>query len=377
MFADRIGLDGKFMSETSDAPLLELPDELLACVLRDVDALIAVACVCKQLSTVLANNDSLWVMAADAVAPCSPLSARATMLTLRRVGMILKPFVVQPPLLSVPQRVRCAANRTSAGTTMMQHGVEPLNFREREWLRWYGRMRNGTMHLSFEGSGRVALHLHDACTDKCIACVLQEGVAHGNQRAATPTAAMPLTLASGEEQLAEAVREFRHRVGLVSRISVVDGTKDSARRALLLLGGLPRCVCRKLDALTIEGCPDSALTSLIEWCGEDCPAGEVAGNRRMADGMPAVVIAEQARLRLSIGHAMCVVGSLVRQLVRLDNDVATNRGCENAPRRTVQHVVLVAAGQKAAETLEKAVRSISFKSHQALLPASSEVPTVA
>ena len=60
---------------------------------------------------------------------------------------------------------------------------------------------------SFEGSGRVALHLHDACTDKCIACVLQEGVAHGNQRAATPTAAMPLTLASGEEQLAEAVRE--------------------------------------------------------------------------------------------------------------------------------------------------------------------------
>ena len=31
-----------------------------------------------------------------------------------------------------------------------------------------------------------------------------------------------------------------------------------------------------------------------------------------------------------------------------------------------QHVVLVAAGQKAAETPEKAVRSISFKSHQAL-----------
>ena len=61
VFADRIGLDGKFMSETSDAPLLELPDELLACVLRDVDALIAVACVCKQLSTVLANNDSPWL----------------------------------------------------------------------------------------------------------------------------------------------------------------------------------------------------------------------------------------------------------------------------------------------------------------------------
>ena len=104
-----------------------------------------------------------------------------------------------------------------------------------------------------------------------------------------------------------------------------------------------------------------------------------------ARGMPAVVVAEQARPRLSIGHAMGVVGSLVKQLVQYDASSSAGKDgeevaatCDQAapaapcapPRfrpRHVQHVVLVAAGPKAADTLERAVCSIAFKSHLALV----------
>ena len=87
--------------------------------------------------------------------------------------------------------------------------------------------------------------------------------------------------------------------------------------------------------------------------------------------MPAVIIAEQARPRLSISHAMTMVGSLVRQLMR-DDHQAVDGADELAARPTlprggrIHHVVFVMASHAAADTLTKAVRSIVFKSHVAL-----------
>ena len=80
--------------------------------------------------------------------------------------------------------------------------------------------------------------------------------------------------------------------------------------------------------------------------------------------MPAVVIAEQARPRVSIGHAMSLVGSLVRQLVALD----AAAGSLGVPAGRIQHLVFVAASRQSAETFEKAICSIAFKSHLALGP---------
>ena len=97
-------------------------------------------------------------------------------------------------------------------------------------------------------------------------------------------------------------------------------------------------VCKKLDTLSIEGCPPDALASL---------ARSSEGGR-----IPAAIIAEQARPKISIGHAMDLVGALLKQVV--------------AHEDSIRHVIFIASGTASADVLEKAVRSIAFKSHQVL-----------
>jgi len=85
----------------------------------------------------------------------------------------------------------------------------------------------------------------------------------------------------------------------VGRLSVVDGSRDAGQKLCRYLRRLPPAVCRTLDELSTEGLEDGALRRTA----------------RDGDGMPAVLLAEQARPKVSIGHAMDVLGSLLRQLV--------------------------------------------------------------
>ena len=347
---------------TSDAARLlpDLPDDVLASILASSHlaashALCALSCVSKRFAGTLALStfDHVWRPSSASCArqPSTLLTWRGEFLYLTRTRHALKPFAMQPPASS-PQKLRCAfasALVPHCSPRGSSHGMAPLTTRERAWIQWFGRMQDGVLHLGpcrFDATATcgTALHLHDTATDECIACAFHEaGGGCGLAFAATGTGCVV-----GNERLMRAVAELRHRVHLVQRLHVVDGTKEPGKRALAVLHSLPRCLCKKLE-LELEGCPPGALAEL------DGPADDSATNT-----MPAVVIAEQARLRLSIGHAMDVVGSLIRQLVRHDAQ------CLDAASR-VQHIVLVAAGRAAAETLQRAVCSIAFKSNLSLL----------
>lgn len=431
------------------SPLLELPDDALLNIveqLHEEDALCALLASCKRLNTLLKSSEAPWLAleAASGLGRCHSLSSCATVLVMRRVRQMLQPFAVKPPLRD-PQKLRCSRDLASAVSAMQVRigsfhrfapttpGASlwaPLTARERDWLRWYGRMRSGILCLepfrfdtaccsSIYGT---ALHLHDTTTDDCVACEIE-----ANGQAIVTSSAGAALAPCAEQRLSEAVAELRHRVGVVTRISVVDGTKQPGRRALAMLRAQPQCLCRKLDALTIEGCPAGALAALEQsgppLAAPSLPAsasasaspiaietdsggagleaaapGEAVASSAgagqgapplptvaCASAIPAIVIAEQARPRLSIGHAMDVVGSLVRQLVQHDahgnrtaasesgagDDAGESAGAVGAapaatPRR-VQHLVFVGAGPKATETLERAVCSIAFKSHLALV----------
>lgn len=72
-------------------------------------------------------------------------------------------------------------------------------------------------------------------------------------------------------------------------------------------------------------------------------------------------------LRYEINTRPYNLGSLVRQLTTAD--AAMDAACVGAgPGRRVRHVVFLASGRSAAETLERAVCSIAFKSHLAMPP---------
>ena len=49
-------------------------------------------------------------------------------------------------------------------------------------------------------------------------------------------------------------------------------------------------------------------------------------------------------------------------------DAGTDAGSDAGPGRRVRHVAFLASGRSAAETLERAVCSIAFKSHLAMPP---------
>ena len=64
---------------------------------------------------------------------------------------------------------------------------------------------------------------------------------------------------------------------------------------------------------------------------------------------------------------MDIVGSLVRQLVKYDA-LCDSHAAAGLVVHRVRHVVFVTASRASAETMTKAVCSISFKSHLALAP---------
>ena len=215
------------------------------------------------------------------------------------------------------------------------------------------------------------MHLHDAATDDCISCAL-----HAADASADCAGALHVCDAgsSGGERLVRAVSEFRHRVRLVRRLTVVDASRESGRRVSIMLRELPASVCRRLETLTIEGCPSDALTSLNKPSATAGVEDGRAARSASALPLPPVIVAEQARPRVSIGHAMDVVGSLVKQLVSYDASCSSDDARladGSASRGHIQHLVLVAASRASAETLQKAVCSIAFKSHLAMPPVAS------
>ena len=357
-----------------DAVLSRPSGRRAACDLATL-TLCATACVCSRLSTIVGSAVTPWERLAETkdVRHCWPLSARETLVHLRVVARLLRPFSLQPPAVA-PQKLRCPWDPASACASQQLHrgrysavactAVDDsagarihridLSARERAWLRWFGRFQDGQLLLETVRVGAApcdALHLHDVGTGDCVACALQ--LANG------PPLVHVTSASEGDAQrLCRAVDEFRHRCRLVRRLTVVDASREPVQRLQHFLRQLPTSVCRKVEALGVDGLPGDALRMME------------------SDGsLPAVLVVEQARPKVSIGHAMDVMGSLVRQLVRYDNAVcdssatAPRRSGETAvraPGRRVHHVILVAAGRAATETLERAACSIAFKSHLAL-----------
>lgn len=358
--------------------LTSLPEDALGHIIEnlDEDAICALASVSRYFAR-SCESDLIWAAAAAVrgIRSCAPMSCRATVVTLRRVRRALRPFTINPPTSTTSQKLRCMWDPASAASALQlrigkfsssvndacEHSISPINARERDWLNWFGRVAEGKLHLETCRVGARTLnclHLHDAVTDDCHACML-----HGADVSHICAAS-----ASGEERLVRAVDEFRHRVALIRRVSVVDASTAAGQRLGAYLRLLPPTMCRNLESLSIEGCPADALSVLSH-----TPPNASGGRTPAATSwLPHVIVAEQARPRVSIGHAMDVVGSLVKQLVHHDATCAAQTN-----RRRVQHVVFLTASRASAETLTKAVCSISFKSHLALVPSGGAGQSVA
>ena len=131
---------------------------------------------------------------------------------------------------------------SAAGCSLPGSSISPLTTRERAWLTWFGRFRDGVLHVESVRMGphvRMALHLHDATTSDCIACAVQ--TSHDDLHVSH----LATAAACGEQRLLGAVQEFRHRAALVRRFCVVDGSRDPGQSLNIFLGTLPSCVRRK------------------------------------------------------------------------------------------------------------------------------------
>tara|TARA_B100000768_G_scaffold150559_1_gene145351 strand:- start:66 stop:383 length:318 start_codon:yes stop_codon:yes gene_type:complete len=98
---------------------------------------------------------------------------------------------------------------------------------------------------------------------------------------------------------------------------------------------------------------------------------KVAAQAHGVAGIEQAWMASDWSLRHEINTRPYNLGSLVRQLTTAD--AAMDAACvadinDAGPGRRVRHVVFLASGRSAAETLERAVCSIAFKSHLAMPP---------
>lgn len=296
-----------------DAPeihaLIDLPLDVLNLVFShaaDARTLCSLGCACKQTASAAAS-DALWEVAARSAGVGKPWRASLRALHLANAALRSR-FALKPPPASAPRKLRCSP--ASACCT-----IAPFSHTERTWLEYCNRVQEGTLHL--ESSSRL-LHLHDA-SDACVGvAVLADGPDDGT--AAAPS--LPLL---------DAVGEFRYRVQLARRVAVIDASAPAGQRASAALGQLPPGFCQRRPA---------------------APAAQ-------ADAPPAVVVADVPGGKLSIGRAMDLVGLLVHERLAYDS------GEHSAPTR-LHWLVLAAASAQAADTLERAARSIVFKSSLAL-----------
>ena len=371
-----------------------LDDDALLSVLAVLDeaGLCAIASSCRRCMVLASSTEALWVACAGVrgvrTRPTS-ISWREVVIGLRRAQQAVRPHAVLPPLgtpLGTARR-RCAAVSQQQGACSAHpwhQRIQPLSAREKQWLSWYGLYHTSVLHVESCRVGDrpgTALHAHDPSTDACLGCLIYQDAPFKSGRSAPgPVVCQSVTPPSAcggdGTRLSRALDEFRHRASLVGKVSVCDASKESGRRAVALLNALPPALCRRLDSMSIEGCPPDALTALANQLDTAClpPSSQgvaaaaapataapatAAPAAAAAPRLPAVLIVDQWRPKVSIGHAMDIIGSVLAQ-------VARHAEANEATR--IHHVVVVAASSRSADTLAKAVRSIGFKSHLVLPP---------
>ena len=269
-------------------------------VLHEVWLHVASGCHCSTLALAACNHSfaaslsspdtdrTVWAAAARSMripCPAPSLSHRQTVQAVGALEHTLRPFLTHPPppaSLGTPRRLRCPRDPASASsafklrasdshyaTGASKHSTgmagasraderlfEPFGPRERQWLGWFSRVHEGTLHVENvavgqpSGAGQCqAVHLHSPEGD-CLACVLQSAVGCSLGASAVPsgivTAGPPL---DGRARLLGAVTEFRHRLAVARALHVLCDAPAAGRRARAALEAMPASMCVHLRSL--------------------------------------------------------------------------------------------------------------------------------
>tara|TARA_B110001452_G_scaffold121646_1_gene100912 strand:- start:54 stop:1289 length:1236 start_codon:yes stop_codon:yes gene_type:complete len=364
--------DPTMAAEEPPRRLLDLPPELhdliYTRVTASVASLCALAAACR--ATAAAVSADMWRTAAEHALLYSydEIGGRETVLAHRTAEAALRPFHTKAPSLSSPRKLRCPCQAPEVETFGGTFGVTPFSPQEVAWMSWFGRMEEGTLHLEHARGGRLVLHVHAHDSSECLACALLNAGSAAGPPSPNPSRDRRLGglqwYGASQQRLLRVVTEFRHRVRIVKRMSVVDASTPSGKHALALLGKLPKCFCRRIEPPRIGAVDGSShFSSILE-----------------ADLAPAVVVVDVASSKLSVGRAMDIVGLLSRMMISHDR-VAAREQADGRPVEPwlegagagpgvprLHRVVFAASSPSAASTLEKAVCSICFKSNLALGP---------
>ena len=251
---------------------------------------------------------------------------RAILLSVRSSEVLLQQLALRPPTCSSTPHLRCQAWKTLSGPDCAQLRIAPFSSKEREWLLWFNRFGECTLHLEdvrFAATRVQALHMHDG-NGRCVACAVQDA-------ASSTLPFLSGTAVSERWRLLNGVSEFRQRLRVVQRLFVLCEASPSHAAAIKRIFSLHPSVCLRHGA-GHDSCSTPPPMLLVQ-CSE-ATLGQ----------------------KLSIASAMGLVGRLAQKLVAYDE------ACDGALRA----IVFVTASMKALDVFEKAVRSISFKSHLAI-----------
>ena len=362
------------------ASLADLPFDVLYGVLEwlPTATIVELGCASRHLASAV-YNDSLWhrVGLRCQIHRRLPLTWRESVLCEMHIDILLRAYAIKCRASCAPRRLRCHRDPASAasalqlrigsfaGVSTPSHIVEidPVTRKEAEWLGYFRRVTHGTLHIeSFRlpssNNWHQALHLHDE-SDVCIACAIQgpEGSKLG----------FPNSQCGHVDQqirLAHAIGEFRHRLRMLSRLHVLDASTCQA--TLLGLRKLPSCMCCRLEVRPQSNAEAEHNMFSAQLRNAFCELRPVV-----------VILAGHCLQRIDVGRAMGLVGSVVSELVAAD---IADTHCQAAGRDGewreslrgdlwlpgVRHVVILAGSAPAADTLQKAVRSISMKSSHSL-----------
>ena len=391
------------MDAADDRPtnLLHLPSELLLHVAWAITShgrstateLRAFGDTCVTVRRMLQLEDALWATAARhsfslTIRP-RRLQWRVLVGVLVTLDRVLRPHVAQAPSPTSgvqSRRLRCHSDPASASlalklyrgshasyaqpptTGLPSATIHPLSQRELRWLHWFARMQGGTLIPEDFRSAQhgqsmwlQALHLHDESND-CMAVALQPDVG-------SPLCFPCSSSDSHSDRLRHTLCEFRHRLRLMQRLFVLCEAVPAQERVLRYLSGLPRTVC--MHASTKYSLDDVRLRLGSDKIASGNRNGDYDdGDDESATCPPAVLLIPCELVRskkLSIAGAMELVGRVVQLLVEADRNAPRSKATiEILPPMAVRAVAFVTTSPKAAETFEKATRSIAFKSHMAL-----------
>ena len=359
------------MEAATQRRLLDLPPELQELIYTHVTdsvrSLFSLAAACKATAT--GASGELWKRAAEIarIHSYDEIGCRETLLAHLKAEATLKPFQTKAPSLSSPRKLRCPCHASEIETFGGTFGVAPFTPQEVAWMAWFGRMEEGTLHLEHARGGRVVLHVHAHDSSDCLGCALMAAGSAAGPPSQNPSRDRRLAElqwhGAAQQRLLRVVTEFRHRVRIVRRMSVLDASTQAGKHALALLDRLPKCFCRHIEPSRSSAVAERFFASTFE-----------------PDLAPSVVVVDVASSKLSVGRAMDIVGLVTRMVLCHDGVAATEQadgrmgehwldgaGAGHAWPR-VHRVVFAAPSSSAASTLEKAVCSICFKSNLALGP---------